>query len=241
MTRHPTLSRRRAPALAGVAALPLRPARLAAVPPSRAARMAVAVAALVLACLCGAGARADGYYAAFDYSPTQPMGVLSVDRGRFTYAAAIGRGTDGRVWAKAAALRLWTRGQVRLKFGTSLYAVEPEDWRQRQAEAQGMRLPPDTRAGIRVGADSYVDRGPWASYWMVEHDTTQHASLALVSGQWKSTGLGAELSLWKQEDDPLAPTLLTRWTPAGRDVSLRLGWRFKDDEAFLGVSISRFK
>lgn len=203
----------------------------------------VLIRVMVLLCALTAGqaARGDGYYAAFDWSPTQPMGVLSVDRGRFTYQAAVGRGTDDRVWAKAAVLRVWQRGKVRLKFGTSVYAVEAEDWRKRQAKEVGQRLPPDIKAGLRAGADSYVDRGRWASYWMVEYDTTQKASLALVSGQWKATGLGAELSVWKEAGDPVSPVILGRWTPPGRDVAIRAGWRFKDREAFVGVSLSRFK
>lgn len=200
-----------------------------------------ALGLLALGLALAGAARADGYYAALDYSRTQPMAVLTIDRGRFTHAFAVGRGTDDRIWAKAATMLVWKRGDVRLKIGPSFWAREVEQWRQEQAEAVGARLPPETRAGIRLGADSYVDRGRWASYWMAEFDSTQKASLLLASGTWKDSGLGVEMSVWKQEDDPVAPTLLTRWTPPGRDVSLRLGWRFKDSEAFLGVSISKFR
>ncbi|AXC50901.1 hypothetical protein DRW48_15520 [Paracoccus suum] len=180
--------------------------------------------AAFLAALAGAPALADGYYTSFDLAPSKPMAVVSVDRGPLTYAAAAGRGDDGERWGKGAVLYVWNRDGLRLKAGPSVY-VSSKDGRH---------------IGLRVGADCYRDRGAWASYWMAEYDTTQQASLALVSADWKVRGIGVELSVWHERHEKAAPTLMARWKMPGHDASLRAGWRFKEREAFVGVSLSRF-
>lgn len=197
----------------------------------------------VCAALMLTAARADGYYLSVDYSRTQPMAVLSVDRGAWTMASAVGRGTDDLLWTKSAMLRNWRVGALRLKLGPSFYLKEWPAWRfNNPATAPVSRY--EQRIGLRLGADSYVDRGPWSSFWMVEYDSTQKSVLALASADLKDSGLGAELSIWREAGEKPAPTLLARWKMPGvkqADVSLRAGWRFKDREAFVGVSVARFR
>lgn len=179
---------------------------------------------LILA-LAGAGpAAADGIYAAFDQSRDDRMAVVSLDRGALTFAAAAGEDEAER-WGKLALMRTWTLAGVRLKAGPSL--------RLSSRDGRGF--------GVRLGADRYTDRGTWGHYWMVEYDSIQRAGLALASVNHARTGLGLEVSAWRQQDDPVKPTLMGSWKMRGRDVALRAGWRFEEREAFAGVSFSRFR
>lgn len=179
---------------------------------------------LILA-LAGAGpAAADGLYASFDQSPDDGMAVLSLDRGALTVAAAVGDDGEER-WGKLAVMRTWTVTGVRLKAGPSL----------RLSSLDGRDF------GVRIGADRYTDRGTWGHYWMLEYDSIQQAGLALASVNHSRSGLGLEVSVWQQEDDPIKPTLMASWKMPGRDIAWRAGWRFEDREAFVGISVSRFR
>ena len=157
----------------------------------------LAALSLLLALLAPQRGRADGYYAALDWSRSQPTAVVSLEKGPWTMVSALGRGTDDLLWTKAALLRVWTVGPVRLKLGPSLYFKEWPEWMKARPENLS-KMPFDHAIGLRLGADSYKDRGDWASYWMVEYDSTRHSTLALVSADWKASGIGAELSVWRE-------------------------------------------
>ena len=174
--------------------------------------------------LIGAQAtRADGIYLSYDQSLDDRLAVISLDRGALTLAAAAG--DDGyERWGRLALMQGWTVAGARLKLGPSL--------RVSSLEGAGF--------GLRIGADRYADHQAWGQFWMVEYDSIQRAGLGLASVNHKASGLGLEFSLWRQQDDPIKPSLMTSWKIPGRNLSARAGWRLEDREAFVGVSFSRF-
>ena len=180
--------------------------------------------------ICAAGllagaqaASADGIYLSFDHSLDDRLAVVSVDRGALTFAAAAG--DDGyERWGRLALMQGWTVAGTRLKLGPSL----------RVSSTDGLGI------GVRIGADRYTDHQTWGQFWMVEYDSIQKSGLALASVNHTRTGLGVEFSVYRQQDDPIKPSLMTSWKIPGRNLSARAGWRFDDHEAFVGVSFSRF-
>ena len=169
-------------------------------------------------------AAADGIYLSFDQSLDDRMAVISADRGSLTFAAAAGEDEYER-WGKLALMQSWTVAGARLKLGPSL----------RASSLDGIDI------GLRLGADRYTDRKTWGQFWMVEYDSIQHAGLALASVNHSRTGLGVEESVYREAGDPIAPTVMGSWTRPGQPIALRSGWRFKDEEAFIGLSFSRFR
>lgn len=173
--------------------------------------------------------------------------VTNVDRGAWQLGMSGGR-DDEEWWAKTSVLRAWSIGPDRapwkLRGGVVASGEQIQRW-----EAGDYDLThcwsnnPDSCAAFRFGArlsvDRWVEYGSWGLFLMGEYTTIDNSKLAVVGLTHLPTRLGAQISLWHEDEGELTPAVMLS-APLTKRLSIRFGYKFVEEETFLGLSFSTF-
>lgn len=186
----------------------------------------IAIAAIVAA--GGAGnAAADGEFAQFDLSPDTFTGVLSAQRGRFSFGTVYSDYVDGSDlnFTLSYAVPLGDpQMPVTLRVGPALQYERLETW----------------KAGLRVVAEHYRPTEFGNIFLLGEVSTIDRAYFGLASLGLRDPGLAFELT-HQGDDDGYRETALAIVKPIeGTALSLRAGYKFDAEEVFVGMSFNTF-
>lgn len=180
---------------------------------------------LVLALLVPVSARADGDLAQIHLSASDSTLVLNAERRRLSYGATVYR-DDKETSVTASA-----------QFGWKSAGQFP--WIVRVGPALHFKGR-DFRGGLRAGLERYVGMETGGIFTMVQHTTIDQASFGLASWRHYASGLGVEGSIYKEAGERRSPALSVTWQRPETLFTVQAGYRTRDDEAFVGLTWSRF-
>ncbi|WP_306133266.1 hypothetical protein [Roseivivax marinus] len=180
------------------------------------------------ATLSTAPAHADGSFLQVDLSPTAADAVGTVARGRLNYGLSF-NDYDGGSQAGASLTYAFPLGDIAtLKLGPALAVTRDDD-----DGYEGLR------GGGKIILDRYTPTSFGAVYLLGEAGTIDNSWFALVQTSFGNSGVSAELSRGGSDTYDEATFAVNKRVGDG-DVSLRAGWRFIAEEAFVGLSINTF-
>lgn len=196
--------------------MPFRPRTLSCLP------------ALALAATFGAGgARADGYFAQFDASTESFTGVASMQRGRFSFGTVYSSYDGGEDFNLNAAYAFPLgdpQMPVTLRVGPAL-------------QYEGLE---EMKFGLRVVAEHYRPTDFGHVFLLGEFSTIDKAYFGLVGIGLRGPDVVIEITHQGDDDDYRETSLAIAKAIPGTDFSVRAGYKFRDEEIFLGLSWNTF-
>lgn len=173
--------------------------------------------------------------------------ATNVERGRIVWGLGLGD-DDGELWMRASALYTWRLGDDdapwKLRAGSAIKAEQIGWWElddhpwARCFDPEGENCT-SLRSGVRLSVDRWAEYGRWGTFLMADYTSIDNASLLVGGVTHLSSRLGAQISVWSEDDGEVTPTMLFS-APVTKRLSARLGHKFVEDETFIGFSFSTY-
>lgn len=188
--------------------------------------------AVLLACagllvgVQGTAARADGVFLQFDASNTASTAVAATSRGPFGYGATYAT-YDGGSSASAAITYSIPLGTVAtLKLGPTL------------GQSYGDDEDHDLRLGAKLGLERYLATSFGSLFLLGEYGSIDNNWFVIAQTGFHN-GYGFELSAGGSDNYSDQTLAITKKLGKG-PFSLRAGYKFANDEVFVGVSFNTY-
>ena len=196
--------------------------------------------------LAGPAAAGNGTWTQVDAWAEGFQWVTNVERGSWVLGSAAGR-DDGEWWGRVSILRTWPVGPDRapwkLRAGAAARVDQIPRWEVEDHDSATCLSDGTTcgalEIGLRLSADRWAEYGRWGTFLMADWTSMNNEKLLVAGLTHLPSGIGAQLSVWHENDGEVTPTVMVS-APLTRRLSVRLGHKFVEDETFLGFSFSTY-
>ncbi|WP_299359707.1 hypothetical protein [uncultured Paracoccus sp.] len=197
--------------------------------------------------LSGPLSAADGIWTQFDLSDQGMLLVTNVEQGRQVYGLVIGD-DDDEAWLTLSLLRTWQAGPDeapwKLRAGPVLRAEQIGAWEADEHDLSWCGADDRDcvagRAGLRLSVDRWKSYESFGLFLMADYSTIDRARLGVMGLTHLASGLGGQISIYREEDGETTPAAMLSAKLPGSRFSVRLGHKFVEDETFVGISFSTY-
>lgn len=186
-----------------------------------------AAALAAMAALCAAPAAADGFFLQSDIGRETQGGVVNLQQGNLSFGANFTRYEGGKeIFVSVLHAVQW--GDVAVfKFGPTV----GKEWDDNGDD--------DVRLGGRLSIEKYLPTSFGSAYGLINLGTVNSSWFVLAQANVQALNGGVELSRGGSHNYH-ETTIAFRKGIGDSPFSLRAGYKFDSEEAFLGFSINTF-
>ncbi|MBB1492843.1 hypothetical protein H5395_15190 [Paracoccus sp. MC1854] len=186
-----------------------------------------AIAVAAIAVFCATPAAADGFFLQSDIGSDTQGGVVNVQRGNLSFGANFTRYEGGKELFTSVLHAVQLGDVAVLKYGPTVGKEWDDDGDD------------DVRLGGRVSIERYMPTSFGSAYGLINLATVNSSWFVLAQANIQALNGGVELSRGGS-DNYHETTVAFRKGFGDSPFSLRAGYKFDSEEAFLGFSLNTF-